>query len=148
MRAITTTVAPTARSSATVSRPHCSFYLLLPFFLLARIYIHGRGIRKQTGAILLSGSRQRNGPEWRDDGTDGRTRHSWQRETPGAGGAAARGNRTGGTRWNRTDRTRVRIGARAIPEAATRAPIIDALMTSGRFRIAVRILTWIGGQDD
>jgi len=71
MRAITATVAPTARSSATVFRS-TALFIPLPFFLLARIYIHGRCIRKQTGAILLSGNRQRNGPEWRDGETDGR----------------------------------------------------------------------------
>lgn len=49
--------APTARSSVTVSR-HC--FLFFSFFL--RIYIRRRGIiRKQTGAILLSGGRERNG---------------------------------------------------------------------------------------
>jgi len=50
MTRIAPIVTPTTRSSVTVSR-HCFL-----FFLLARIYIHRRDIRKQTGAILLSGN--------------------------------------------------------------------------------------------
>ena len=62
------------RTDRTIVRDRFSallFLSFLPFFFLARIYIHDRGIRKQMGAILLSGSRQRNGPEWRDRGMNG-----------------------------------------------------------------------------
>lgn len=130
------------RTDRTIVRDRSSTALLfLSFspFSSSRVFISTTEVSANRRApscflAIVSGTDRNGATTGRTDGTDGRTRHSW-RETPRR---AARGNRTGGTRRNRTDRTRVRIGARAILEAATRPPIIDALMTSGRLGHANR----------